>query len=117
MADHPGWPFKIPEATARWINEHSVVAIKYDWKFTGEDTSEDWLVLVDRDGKELIVPTGFFSIYPEVSFNPRSQGLIDFKSWIDVPKQLQAIDNWKRKEQRDLSEFKRLKEKFKDVEL
>jgi hypothetical protein len=115
MADHPGWPFKIPEATARWLNEHSVVAIKYDWKMTDVDKSEDWLVLVGSDNEELIVSTGFFSIYPEVSFSPRSQGLIDFKSWIDVPGQLQKIDAWRKKEQHDLSEYKRLKEKFGDT--
>lgn len=117
MADHPGWPFKVPEATARWLNCHRVTAIRYEWEMIDSENARDWLVLVSLDKEELKVPTGCFSIYPEVEFKPMSSGLVHFKSWINVPQQIQAIDAWKRKEQHDLSEFRRLRKKFEGMDM
>ena len=109
----PVWEHKISEDDARWLLADHVTKITHHWEFTGEDTSRDWIVLHREKGSRKF-PTMFFYSNKYFEFWPYHAGLIQpSRHWGDKLREtIQAIDAWEKKNQRDRSEYERLKRKF-----
>lgn len=104
----PLWPFKVPEDFARWLAGGSVTKITHHWRFTGVDTSEDWIEFhIGKEARRCPVRLDQFG---EIAFLPDHRQLVRLRG--DVRERLQEIAAWETRESKDIAEYKRLARKL-----
>jgi len=111
----PVWEFDVKEDDARWLLSHRVTKITSHWQFTGVDTSKDWITLHPEKGEPHNFPSSFFHEGRNgFRFDPDGHRLIRPCSYRgeQIRKRIEEIDKWEKKNQRDRSEYERLKKKF-----
>ncbi len=105
----PDWPdhWEVTEEQARFI-DRGVTVIRHGWKFTGPDTSEDWLDLIIEDGSSMSVDR----LPKEVFFQPDFyyRGLLSLQS--EVKSKLMQIDRFEKVNAEDRELYERLKARF-----
>lgn len=112
--DRPVWEFnEISEAEFRVIyTMGAVVTVKAKWAFTSSDTSVEWLVAEDREGKETTLPSSWRRVLEFVG-NASGSGLFKYTFLGErCLKSLAKIDAWEEQNKRDRREFEQLKKKF-----
>lgn len=88
--------------------------IEYHSEMYDSETSRDWVTL-HSDKDDLTVPVNFINQWDDLIFNPGYRGLVGFKPFSRVPELINDIDNFDRKHNRELAEYRRLKAKFEGV--
>ncbi len=110
----PEWGFKeMSEADFRGVKEFGlIVSVKAEWKFTGADTSEEWLTATRGDGRSIRMPQNWRGVFEFVGLS-HVPGLFG-ETYLGkrMREQLEKIDKWEKKNAADRREFERLKAKF-----
>jgi hypothetical protein len=103
----PDWPdhWEVTEEQARFI-DRGVTVIRHGWKFTGPDTSEDWLDLITEDGSSMRADR----LPKEVFFQPDHRCLLSLQS--EVKSKLMQIDHFERANVIAREVYERLKARF-----
>lgn len=102
----PEWPYKTPIEIARWIDSNFIVKITHHWRFTSEDTSENWIELhAEKGAGRRIHIDG-----DEVTFRPDHATLVHIER--GMSERINQIDAWKQRHARELVEYRRLSAKF-----
>lgn len=117
----PAWKHEIPEETVRWFYSGGFITkITHHWKMMGADTSEDWIVLHKQssmDGGKMVerkFPSSWLNTNGYFEFKPNWRELVvPTYRGRDAIKDIETIDVWEKKNQRERAEFERLKRKFK----
>lgn len=108
MADVPK-PYTEQEA---WIVDNRVDSIKTSWKFTSEDTAQDYITLTSHTGKSVTWQVQTFRKLAKLtSFVSSTSSLIEPQEY-RLRERIEARRAWEKKESKDLAEFKRLQDKF-----
>jgi hypothetical protein len=109
----PEWNHPISEADARWLYKNAITKITHHWKFTSEDTTENW-VEVHTDAKTTRrFPSGYFTDSQYWRFAPNHRALITPGYAAErAIKDINAIDAWEKKNATERAEYERLKRKF-----
>lgn len=108
----PEWKHETPEPLARWLVSRAVTKITHHWRFTGEDTSENWIELHTDKNEKRRVASGFLNVSREFEFCPDHARLVRERTYSGVRESIEKIDAWEKKNARDRSEYERLKVKF-----
>lgn len=112
MSDiRPEWPYNLTEEQFAWLLQ-SIVKITHHWSMTGNDTAEDWIELhTDKENRRF--HSGFLNGTGLFCFKPNWRELVQL-TWNgeQAKKRYEEIQVWEKKNQRDRSEFERLKKKF-----
>jgi hypothetical protein len=106
----PKWDFALSETGFRKMRGGSITQIRHNWRFTGEDTAEDWIEFSTKDGDFFRAPDDWHKLF---KFEPNHRELVvtNYEGEKAI-KRLEEIDAWERKNQRDRSEYERLRKKF-----
>ena len=111
--NRPEWKHQIPEADARWLSGGLIVKITHHWKFTSEDTTEDWIELHRADGSARRFPSAFLNTNGYFEFRPNWRELVQpTYRGEQARKDFEAIDKWEKENAAERAEFERLKSKF-----
>jgi hypothetical protein len=107
----PEWEYSISESDFAWLLQ-SIVKITHHWAQTGNDTAEDWIELHTHNDKKRF-NTGFLNGNDLFCYKPNWRELVQ-PTWNgdQAKKRYEEIQVWEKKNQRDRSEFERLKKKF-----
>lgn len=120
----PAWPYHISFELAQFILYNTIKSIDHKWSMVGVDDAKWWLELVarphDSSSKEkekrrkiepyLLSDTNFNA---ELRFYPDHATLIDLRD--DIRQRVEDIENWDKKNKKELKEYERLKRKFGDA--
>ncbi len=111
MTNRPSWNHKLSEEQVRWLAS-GVVKITHHWEMTGADTARDWIELHKKDGAKRVFPTGFLND-GLFQFRPNFRELVvpTYQGEMAI-RDLDKIDEWEKKNQRDRADYERLKRKF-----
>lgn len=105
----PKWPFDMPEEFARWMASGRVTKITHHWRFTGVDTSEDWIEFhIGKESRRC--PVRSWGSGGEVVFRPDHCRLVALRD--DVLERVKEIEAWEKSEARDIAEYQRLTKKL-----
>lgn len=120
--ESPKWRYKCPESFARWIETVSIIKLQIETEWHSEDSWSNHFVAVAHDDeikqfdpKWVYGMDGGADAALTVNWTQGASSFI--KVTIAARKLLEEIDRYKRTNERDLREYKRLKEKFKDLVL
>jgi hypothetical protein len=106
--DRPIWNYDINKDSFSKLLR-SVKKITHHWKFTGEDTAEDWVEFHFDNGK-MKKPKGFDELF---IYRPDFRCLFQLNyNGEKAEKQLESIKKWEIKNKREIAEYERLKKKF-----
>lgn len=114
MSDvRPKWEFtEMTEVEFRKVRAEMIVSITARWKFTGEDTSAEWLEATTRLGKTIVLPPSWEAAFKPV-WKSHSPGLLDVNYLGErMQKRCEEIDKWEKANNKDRAEYERLKKKF-----
>lgn len=112
----PVWRHNIDERTARWIASHRVDKIVLNTEMHSEDSWSNYLVLHCSEPKsQCKAPPDLFISKELVIRSNDNRGIVTLA--VEVEDTLDQIDAWKKRNQRELAEYKRLKKKFEGVDL
>jgi hypothetical protein len=115
----PKWEWRLPEAKFRALTARPIVEIKHGWKFTSEDTAENWITLKTDDqdkskGETIKVESHMQSALMELfEFKPDHAELLRLTYRGEAARRrLQEIDAFEKSDHRERREYERLKKKF-----
>ena len=114
MSDsRPEWKHSITEVDARWFLAGMIVKITHHREMTGEDTSRDWVELHTEDRGKKSVASSWLNTNGYFEFKPNWRELVTpTYRGEQLRKDFDAIEAWEKKNQRDRSEYERLRKKF-----
>lgn len=110
----PPWPYpNITEHDFRTIAGIGRIAeVKAKWKYTSEDTTDEWLEAVDHAGKSFVLPRSWRSVLNFVG-NTTVPGLFELNELGNRCKQtMVTIDLWEKRNANDRRTYERLKARF-----
>lgn len=110
----PLWTYSnITEHDFRKIAGIGMIAeVKAKWKYTSEDTTDEWLEAVDRAGKSFVLPRSWRFVLTFVG-KTTVPGLFELNELGKRCKQTMVeIDWWEKKNAADRRTYERLKAKF-----
>lgn len=107
----PSWTHKVPYDFAKWLSRNNVKKITHHWEFTGVDTSIDWIELhSETESRKCPVSLGGYQRSNDVLFQPDHRTLVTLAD--HVAKTISEIEEWEKKESRDIADYKRLHKKL-----
>ncbi len=115
MADNEELMPPLPSEIAFWIYDHRVSGIRVDYRMTGDDTAETWLILTGFDNGRGKTPT--FECRP-YDFNAVAELKIGFNTCAQLKygqtENIASYRSFIKRNQRELSEYRRLQRKFRE---
>lgn len=107
----PEWPYDLTEEQFRWLRQ-SITKITHHWAMTGNDTAEDWIELHAANESRRF-NTQFLDGNDLFCYKPNWRELVQ-PTWKgeQALKRYEEIQAWEKKNQRDRSEYERLKKEF-----
>lgn len=113
----PIWKFdKMTEREFRSIYKFGrIKSVTSHWRMTGNDTSEEWLVVSDDKGNEMRLPHGW-RLVMDFEGSSTCNGLFGWNYWgEEMAKTVIAQDKFDKSNAAELATYRRLKAKFEGV--
>lgn len=105
----PEWPYKLSMKHLAMF-DRSIKKIEHRWKFTSEDTAEDWVEFSGDKFKNVRMPDGFKELF---EYKPDYWCLFGLTYQGEKAVKLsEEIEKFDKKHKRERAQYERLKRKF-----